>query len=104
MTTRITQVQDQERRRIVLKLEGTVTAADARLLEQICSDLRETSAYHITVDLAGVAFLGNESAAILCRLKTTPHLTLGGMHLFVQQIIESTEAAQCEAQQKEGQL
>ena len=103
MTTRITQLKDQHRKRVVLKLEGTVSVADARLLEEICNDLKEEFGYGITVDLGGVDFLGNESATILCRLKTLPELTLAGMHLFVQQMIESTEAAQRETREKEGE-
>ena len=93
MTTRITRVEDELRNEMVLKLEGTLTQADARLLEEICDDLREELGYAITIDLSGVNFLGNKSAEILCRLKAQPDLTLRGMHLFVQQIIESTEAA-----------
>ena len=54
---------------MVLKLEGTLTTADARLLEEICTDVRDELGYHITIDLAGVDFLGNQSAKILCRLK-----------------------------------
>jgi len=34
MTTRITRLEDKRRNRMVLKLEGTLTAADARLLEE----------------------------------------------------------------------
>src|SRR6476620_5001951 len=94
MTTRITRIESKERNRMLLKLEGTLTVADARLLEEICTDLKDELGYGITIDLAGVDFLGHKSAEILCRLKATPELTLQGMHLFVQQIIESTEAAQ----------
>jgi hypothetical protein len=49
--------------------------------------------YGITIDFTGVSFVGRNSAEILCRLKETPDLTMEGMHLFVQQIMESTEAA-----------
>lgn len=85
-------MEDERRNRIVLKLEGTVTAADARLLEEICSDLKEEFGY-ITIDFAGVNFIGRQSAAILRRLKETPDLTMEGMHLFVQQIMEAPEIA-----------
>jgi anti-anti-sigma regulatory factor len=77
---------------MVLKLEGTLTVADARLLEEICSDVRDELGYGITIDLAGVDFLGRQSATILNRLKGSPDLTLQGMHLFVQQIMDSVEA------------
>jgi anti-anti-sigma regulatory factor len=92
MTTRITRVEDESTNRMVLKLEGTLTAADARLLEEICMDLRDELGYGITIDFTGVNFVGRNSAEILCRLKETPDLTMEGMHLFVQQIMESTEA------------
>lgn len=78
---------------MVLKLEGTLTHADAKLLEEICEDLHEEMGYAITIDMSGVNYLGNKSAQILCRLRSKPDLTFRGMHLFVQQIIESTEAA-----------
>lgn len=88
---------------MILKLEGTLTLADARLLEEICTDLRDELGYGITIDLAGVKFLGNQSAKILCRLKEMPELTLQGMHLFVQQIIEATEAAEQNGKERDGQ-
>ena len=102
MTTRITRLEDEQKNEMVLKLEGTVTQADAKLLEEICEDLREEMGYAITIDLSGVNFLGHKSAEILCRLKTLPDLTLRGMHLFVQQIIESTEAANGDAKKDGG--
>ena len=88
---------------MILKLEGTLTLADARLLEEICTDLKDELGYGITIDLAGVNFLSNQSARILCRLKEMPELTLQGMHLFVQQIIEATEAAQLNGKERDGQ-
>ena len=88
---------------MVLRLEGTLTVADAKLLEEICADVREELGYGITIDLAGVDFLGHQSAAILCRLKNTPELVLQGMPIFVQQIIESTEAEHRNGQEGNGQ-
>jgi anti-anti-sigma regulatory factor len=91
MTTRITRVEDEKKNRMVLKLEGTLTAADAKLLEEICSDVTEELGYGITIDLAGVDFVGRSGAEILSRLKKTPDLTFEGMHLFVEQIMESID-------------
>lgn len=76
---------------MVLKLEGVLTVADAKLLEEICDDLRRELDYAITIDMSGVNFLGSQSAEILRRLKTTPGLSIEGAHLFVQQILEATE-------------
>ena len=88
---------------MILKLEGALTLADARLLEEICNDLRDELDYGITIDLAGVNFLSNQSAKILCRLKEIPELTFQGMHLFVQQIIESTESASGNGKERDGE-
>jgi anti-anti-sigma regulatory factor len=96
-------MEDEKTRRMILKLEGALTAADARLLEEICADLKEDFDYGITIDFAGVNFVGRQSAAILCRLKETPDLTMEGMHLFVQQIMDSTEAAQRNGKEGDGE-
>lgn len=88
---------------MVLKLEGTVTVADAKLLEEICEDLQEECGYGITIDLEGVDFLGHQSASILCRLQDKPDLTLRGMHLFVEQIINAAAAERSLASERDGQ-
>jgi len=92
MTTRITRVEDEQKNRMVLKLEGTLTAADAKLLAEICDDVQEELGYSITIDFAGVNFVGRRGAEILARLKGTPDLTFEGMHLFVEQIMASLDA------------
>jgi anti-anti-sigma regulatory factor len=91
MTTRITRIEGERASEMVLKLEGVVTIADAKLLEEICEDLRRELNYSIIIDLSGVNFLGSQSAEIICRLRTMPGLSIEGAHLFVQQILESTE-------------
>jgi anti-anti-sigma regulatory factor len=91
MTTRITRIESEQASKMVLKLEGVLTIADAKLLAEICDDVRQELGYAITIDMSGVNFLGNQSAQILHRLKGTPGLTIEGAHLFVQQILESIE-------------
>lgn len=91
MTTRITRIEGERASEMVLKLEGVLTVADARLLEEICDDLKRELDYAITIDMSGVNFLGSQSAEILRRLRTTPGLSIEGAHLFVQQILEATE-------------
>ena len=90
MTTRITRIDGERASEMVLKLEGVLTVADARLLEEICDDLKRELDYAITIDMSGVNFLGSQSAEILRRLRTMPGLSIEGAHLFVQQILEST--------------
>lgn len=94
MTTRITRIEGERTNQMILKLEGALTTADARLLEEICADLQNEVRCSITIDLSGVNFLGSQSAEILCRLKSLPDLSIEGAHLFVEQIIESVENRQ----------
>ena len=89
MTTRITRIEGERASEMVLKLEGVLTVADARLLEEICDDLKRELDYAITIDMSGVNFLGSQSAEILRRLRTQPGLSIEGAHLFVQQILEA---------------
>ena len=91
MTTRITRIESERASEMVLKLEGVLTVADAKLLEEICDDLRRELDYAIRIDMSGVNFLGSQSAEIIRRLRTTPGLSIEGAHLFVQQILEATE-------------
>ena len=90
MTTRITRIEGERASQMILKLEGAVTIADARLLEEICDDLRREFDYAITIDMSGVNFLGSQSAEIIRRLRTMPGLSVEGAHLFVQQILDTT--------------
>lgn len=94
MTTRITRIEGERTNQMILKLEGALTTADARLLEEICTDLRDELRCSITIDLSGVNFVGSQSAEILCRLKSLPDLSIEGAHLFVEQILESVENRQ----------
>jgi len=90
MPTRITQIgyKTEEKRR--LKVEGTLTMADAELLERVCKELCDQSVSCISVDLADITFLDSESASVLCRLKGQG-IALEGLDLFVQKVVELAE-------------
>ena len=90
MPMRITQVGGQEGANGRLKVEGTLTLADAELLESICNELREQSDSGISVDLADITFLDSDSASVLCRLKRHG-ISLEGLDLFVQKVVELAE-------------
>jgi anti-anti-sigma regulatory factor len=90
MPTRITQVGDQAGATRRLKVEGTLTLADAELLEGICNELCEQSGSCISVDLADITFLDSESASVLCRLKGRG-ISLDGLDLFVRKVVELAE-------------
>jgi anti-anti-sigma regulatory factor len=90
MPTRITQVENQEGAARALKVEGTLTLADAGLLESVCDELREQSDAPLRVDLSAITFLDSESASVLCRLRRQG-VSLEGLDLFVRKVVELAE-------------
>lgn len=90
MPTRITQLENQEGATRSLRVEGTLTLADAGLLEGVCDELRGQSDAGIRVDLSAITFLDSESASVLCRLRRQG-ISLEGLDLFVQKIVELAE-------------
>ena len=90
MPTRITQVGNQAGATRRLKVEGTLTLADAELLEGICNEFCEQAGSCISIDLADITFLDSESASVLCRMKGRG-ISLEGLDLFVQKVVELAE-------------
>ena len=77
----------------LLKVEGSLYLEDAELLEKICRDIGEQNGGRpLTLDLADLCFLDSESASVLCRLKREQNINFEGVHLFIQKVIEITEA------------
>lgn len=66
MTIRITR-EDGSLSRATLKLEGSVIAEGAALLERECSDLLRSSA-SVSLDLTGVGFVDRAGVEALARL------------------------------------
>lgn len=94
MTTRITQLEGHVTGgRAVLRVEGTLSLADAQLLEQVCADLKAQTGARVTVDLTDISFLDNESASVLARLRRDQEINLEGLHFFIQKVIELAEGA-----------
>ena len=90
MPVRITQAETQEGATRELRVEGTLTLADAELLEGVCDELRGRSDSGIRMDLAAITFLDSESASVLCRLRRQG-VALEGLDLFVQKVVELAE-------------
>lgn len=57
MPTSMTQVEDFERGKTLLRVEGSLMREDAVLLEKIVLDMREQLDKNITLDLADLDFL-----------------------------------------------
>jgi len=74
----------------VLRVEGTLTLEYAQLLEGMSREVRERLGRAVIVDLAGVTFLDEASAALLHRLKQQPGIVLAGCQLYTRQMIEAS--------------
>lgn len=91
MTTRITQVEGGQGVRAVLRVEGSLGAAEVEVLEKACAEVRAQTGRDVVLDLAGLSFLDGESASALARLRREQNVALDGLHLFVQQVIDLAE-------------
>jgi len=78
----------------VFKVEGTLYLSDAELLEKICRDVRNETRRPVTLKLDELSYLDSESAAVLCRMKREQNVTLEGLHLFIEKVIELTEESE----------
>src|SRR5882724_10440082 len=78
----------------VFKVEGTLYLRDAELLEKICRDVGNQTKRPVTLELAGLSYLDSDSAAVLCRMKRELNVSLEGLHLFIEKVVELTE--ECE--------
>jgi anti-anti-sigma regulatory factor len=91
MPTRITQIEDAERGRTILRVEGELMFDDAVLLEKIALDLRESAGNNLTLDFADLDFLDSESAPILKRLEREHGFEIAGIEIFLQTVVNETE-------------
>lgn len=75
----------------VFKVEGTLHLKAAELLERICRDVRDRTKRPVALELAGLSYLDSDSAAVLCRMKREQNISLEGLHLFIEKVVELTE-------------
>ena len=78
----------------VFTVEGTLHLQDAELLEKICRDVSDQTKRPVTLELDGLSYLDSDSAAVLCRMKREQNVSLKGLHLFIEKVVELTE--ECE--------
>lgn len=91
MATNLTQIEDAERNKIVLRVEGELMLEDAILLEKIALDLREQNGKNLTLDLADLDFMDSESAPVIKRLEKEHGFEIEGLQFFLQKIVEEAE-------------
>jgi len=92
MSIKITQIFDERRDRTVLRVEGKLYPIDAEILERTLLELRKEGLNQVEINLAGVSFLDNESAAVLRRLRRLGAV-LTDINFFVEKVIEQTESS-----------
>lgn len=91
MATRITQLEDAERGKTVLRVEGEMKYDDAVLLEKIALEMRAESGVNLTLDLADLDFLDSESAPVIKRLEREHGFEIEGIEYFLQSVVSETE-------------
>lgn len=91
MATKLTQIEDTERGKLVLRVEGELMLDDAILLEKIALDLREANEKNLTLDLADLDFMDSESAPIVKRLENEHGFEIEGLQFFLQKIVEEAD-------------
>lgn len=91
MPTTLTQLEDTERGKTILRVEGSMTYDDAVLLEKIALDLRAQMNRNLTIDLADLYFLDSDSAPIIKRIEREHGFEIEGIEVFLQNIVSETE-------------
>jgi len=92
MPTKIVQIEDTERGKTILRVEGEMFREDALLLEKIALEMRGQIGANLTIDLADLHFLDSESAPILKRLEREHGFEVEGLMIFLQKAVEENES------------
>jgi len=91
MSFRISQAEEPGTGNTILLLSGSITQDNADLLETVCRDLLERQLANIIINVSDVTFISNYGAKTLCTLKHTQRISLAGLELFTQQMVETTD-------------
>ncbi len=91
MATHITQIDDNEHQRTVLRVEGEMRLDDALLLERIAADIQTDQDTCVTIDLADLDLLDSEAAPILRRLDNRIGIRIEGVETFLQTAVNAAE-------------
>jgi anti-anti-sigma regulatory factor len=91
MPTSITQIEDTERGKMMLRISGEMFKEDAVFLEKIALEMRKELGKNLTLDLADLDLIDSESAPILLRLEKEHGFELEGLQFFLQKVVDQTE-------------
>ena len=91
MPTNIQQIEDIERGKMILRVEGEMTRIDAELLEKIALEMRRETGKNLTIDLADLHFLDSDGAPVLKRMADEHGFEIEGLLIFLQRAVEENE-------------
>ncbi len=91
MATHITQIDDVQNQRTVLRIDGEMHRDDAEVLEKIAGQIRSDSNTTIVIDLAELDLMDSDAAPILRRLRDRDGFHLEGIEAFVQTAVNESE-------------
>jgi anti-anti-sigma regulatory factor len=91
MPTQITQLDDTERDRTVLRVEGQMLRDDANLISRIARDLATETGRDVTIDVADLDFIDSEAATVLKQLQVSNGFELSGVEILLQNAVNEAE-------------
>jgi anti-anti-sigma regulatory factor len=91
MPTQITQLDDNENGRSVLRVEGQMLHEDATLLSRIARDLADETGRDVTIDIADLDYMDSEAATVLKHLQSSAGFELTGVEILLQNAINEAE-------------
>lgn len=89
MATHIT--QHEQDGCTILRVEGDMMHDDALVLEKVASSMDHDGSGKILIDLADLDFLDSESAPVLRRIAALDNVSIEGMEIFLQSVIDEVE-------------
>ena len=91
MPTNITQIEDEVRNRVILRVDGELLLEDATLLKKIAIELGEDGSKSVLLDLSELNLIDSESAPILRNLEKDHKISIEGLEFLLQKAIDQTE-------------
>jgi anti-anti-sigma regulatory factor len=92
MKYRITQIEDEEAEKLILRLEGSFHQEGGERVEQLCQEAENKYGNNILIDVHGITYLDEQCSMIFCRLKNQRGITMVGCHLFNKKVMDQSEA------------
>lgn len=90
MTIRITKIDDEQRKRKIIRVEGKLHLSDAEIVEQVFEAVRGQRERKIELDLTAISFIDSDAAAVLRRIEAGGAI-LTGLDFFAREVIETPE-------------